>query len=79
MTTIRVEWGDLKPKRCMNKKCNTSFTKYPDSMVVQHPTTSKSETNTEKLLDKSTEKEALVTELSKAAAKRGKKSESQDD
>ena len=24
-TEIREEWGDLKPKRCMNKKCNCSF------------------------------------------------------
>lgn len=24
-TEIREEWGDLKPRRCMNKKCNCSF------------------------------------------------------
>jgi hypothetical protein len=36
-TSIREEWGDLKPKRCMNKKCNTSFLKYPDSLIIQVP------------------------------------------
>lgn len=36
-TSIREEWADLKPKRCMNKKCNTSFQKYPESLVVEMP------------------------------------------
>lgn len=36
-TAIREEWSDLKPKRCMNKKCNTSFNKSPDSLVVELP------------------------------------------
>ena len=36
-TSIREEWADLKPKRCMNKKCNTSFQKSPDSLVVEVP------------------------------------------
>jgi peptide subunit release factor 1 (eRF1) len=36
-TSIREEWADLKPKRCMNKKCNTSFMKSPDSLVVELP------------------------------------------
>lgn len=34
---IRQEWGDLKPKRCMNKKCNTSFLANKDSLIVTVP------------------------------------------
>ena len=36
-TTIREEWGDLRPKRCMNKKCNTSFAAHPDSLIITRP------------------------------------------
>jgi len=36
-TSVIVEWADLRPRRCMNKKCNTSFLKYPDQLVVQMP------------------------------------------
>ena len=36
-TSIREEWQDLKPKRCMNKKCNTSFQKSPDSLQIDLP------------------------------------------
>lgn len=36
-THIREEWADLKPKRCMNKKCNTSFLKSPESLEVSRP------------------------------------------
>lgn len=36
-THIREEWGDLKPKRCMNKKCNTSFLADPASLIVVRP------------------------------------------
>lgn len=37
MTSIRQEWSDIRPRRCMNKKCNTSFLKYPDSLITQLP------------------------------------------
>jgi hypothetical protein len=36
-TSIREEWADLRPKRCMNKKCNTSFQRSPDSLLVELP------------------------------------------
>ena len=36
-TSIIVEWADLKPRRCMNKKCNTSFVKNPDQLLIQMP------------------------------------------
>lgn len=36
-TSIRVEWSDLKPKRCMNKKCNASFRKDPDLLQIEMP------------------------------------------
>ena len=36
-TSIREEWADLKPRRCMNKKCNTSFLKNPESLEIARP------------------------------------------
>ncbi len=36
-TSVIVEWADLRPRRCMNKKCNTSFLKFPDQLIVQMP------------------------------------------
>ena len=36
-TSIREEWADLKPKRCMNKKCNTSFQRLPESLLIELP------------------------------------------
>ena len=36
-TSIRQEWGDLRPKRCMNKKCNTSFAAHPDALIITRP------------------------------------------
>lgn len=36
-TSIREAWGDIKPKRCMNKKCNTSFIASPESLVIDRP------------------------------------------
>jgi hypothetical protein len=41
-------WGDLKPKRCMNKKCNTSFQKNPESLLVVLPEKSAQSHVTEK-------------------------------
>jgi hypothetical protein len=34
---IIVQWADLKPSRCMNKKCNASFLKHPDKLDVSMP------------------------------------------
>ena len=36
-TSIRQEWGDLRPKRCMNKKCNTSFAAKPEALIITRP------------------------------------------
>lgn len=36
-TQIREEWGDLRPKRCMNKKCNTSFLADPSALITVRP------------------------------------------
>lgn len=36
-TSIREEWADLKPKRCMNKKCNTSFAKFKEALIIETP------------------------------------------
>ena len=35
--SLPEQWADLKPKRCMNKKCNTSFMKNPESLDTQFP------------------------------------------
>ena len=42
-TSIREEWSDLKPKKCMNKKCNTSFILTPDVLVIEKPLVNKPE------------------------------------
>lgn len=36
-TSITAEWSDIKPKRCMNKKCNTSFITNPDALKTELP------------------------------------------
>lgn len=36
-TSIWEEWSDLKPARCMNKKCNTSFRLHPDALIITRP------------------------------------------
>ena len=36
-TSIREEWGDLRPKRCMNKKCNISFAAKPEMLIISRP------------------------------------------
>lgn len=47
-TSIREEWADLKPRRCMNKKCNTSFLKLKDTLIVEMPEKEVTETKTTK-------------------------------
>lgn len=34
---IREEWPDLKPKRCMNRRCNTNFEKNKEMLKVEMP------------------------------------------
>jgi hypothetical protein len=36
-TSIIEEWADVKPKRCMNKRCNTSFLKDPEALITELP------------------------------------------
>lgn len=36
-TSILQEWEDLKPQRCMNKKCNTSFRLNPEKLRITRP------------------------------------------
>jgi len=36
-TSIIEEWADMQPKRCMNKKCNTSFVKNPEALETTMP------------------------------------------
>jgi hypothetical protein len=55
-TSIITEWADLKPKRCMNKKCNTSFLKNPDQLLTQMPDEVQAQEVTEVSKPKSTVK-----------------------
>lgn len=41
MTSVVAQWADLKPKRCMNAKCNTSFVRESQSLLVDDPTKAK--------------------------------------
>lgn len=36
-TSIREDWGDLRPKRCMNRKCNINFQASKDSLIITRP------------------------------------------
>lgn len=35
--SVIAAWADIKPKRCMNRKCNTSFLKNPEQLLVEYP------------------------------------------
>lgn len=35
--SIREEWPDLKPKRCMNRRCNTNFEKNKEHLIIEVP------------------------------------------
>lgn len=35
--SIREEWPDLKPKRCMNRRCNTNFDKNKEALAIEMP------------------------------------------
>lgn len=36
-TEIILQWADLKPKRCMGKKCKASFIKNPEKLMIEMP------------------------------------------
>ena len=40
-TDVWEEWEDLKPARCMNRKCNTSFRVNPTSLIIEKPVKAK--------------------------------------
>jgi hypothetical protein len=61
-TAIWEEWADLKPKRCMNRKCNTSFILNPDALIIITPQ----------------KQEAVLKEEKKYANKNNKRKESSD-
>lgn len=56
-TSIVAEWTDIKPKRCMNKKCNTSFIKTPDALIIEVPEAPKAEAMEKKATKKSKKSE----------------------
>ncbi len=63
-TSIREEWSDLKPQRCMNRKCNTSFVKQKDALEIKLPEVAVVE---------------QAAEPKYVAKKKGNKNEPQDD
>lgn len=40
-TAIVDQWADLKPKKCMNKKCGCYFLKEPDMLDIKKPESKK--------------------------------------
>ena len=36
-THIRAEWGDIRPKRCPVKRCNTNFLAFPEKLEIHRP------------------------------------------
>lgn len=36
-TSIIVAWADLRPKRCLGKRCKTSFLREPSALLVELP------------------------------------------
>lgn len=54
-TAIVEQWADLKPKKCMNKKCGCSFLKEPSALSIKSPKSSK----------KATKKKAAKKKVSK--------------
>lgn len=62
--SIRAEWGDLRPKRCMNRKCNTSFRKYPESLIIQYPDNLQIQDRTDKKVEKSRKRKKKSSEAS---------------
>lgn len=58
-TSIREEWGDLKPQRCMNKRCNVSFRAKPDMLDIQVPEVPKEESKGPKHAAKSKRQEVV--------------------
>lgn len=50
-TSVVSQWADLKPKRCMNAKCNTSFVKESQSLIIEDPTRKAKSVKTEVKFD----------------------------
>lgn len=44
--SIEAAWADIKPKKCLNRKCQTSFIKYPEDLIIEVPKVSSSKGET---------------------------------
>lgn len=64
--SLHKNWADLKPKRCGNKRCKTSFQKNPDLLVIEIPETQKQEVTVKEVKEKkqSKSKKELLEERS---------------
>lgn len=69
-TSIRAEWADIRPKRCMNKKCNTSFVADREALKIDRPKKPKKSSESEKTSNSmSTSKKAIKDEEKKHSRK----------
>ncbi len=68
-TSVIAIWKDVKPIRCMNKKCNTSFRKNPEALITKDPTLIAKESK------KSSPSPAKTTSSSSSAKKKEQDSE----
>lgn len=75
-TSVVAQWKDLKPKRCMNKKCNTSFRKDPESLIIKDPTLNKEKAK--KTSDSSSSKSSTSSKSSSSSSSYKKKEDSDD-
>ena len=77
-TSIRAEWGDLRPKRCMNKKCNTSFLAHPDALIIVRPEAKPANPHTGSSMESFLQEENIVVDDEKLEErKHGRKRRSQ--
>jgi len=65
-TSIREDWADLKPKRCMNKKCNTNFQASRDSLIITRP--EPREVSPEVIADQSEKKDGKANRKQKSGS-----------
>lgn len=71
--SILAAWADLKPKKCMNKKCGVSFIKNPDQLMSHYPDETAKEAALQQLSDVGQELEkAAVSESEEKSFKKNK-------
>lgn len=75
--TLPAQWADIKPKRCMNRKCNTSFRKEPEALLVENPIETRLLKEQEERRKKAAEQKAKKDESSKTSKSRSSSKQQQ--